>query len=258
MYTPDSIIVEAGTILRTVVGSTAHGTAVNGTDDRDELGIVIEPPSRALGLHAFDVLVERTQPEGVRSGPGDLDRTSFSLRKWMRLALRGNPSVLLPLYTFDPHVLICTRVGLQLRDNWRWFASREGVRRYLGFMRAQYERLNGTRGQMRVNRPELVDRYGFDTKFAGHIIRLGMQGMEYAATGRVTLPMPAAQSDVVVRVRTGGYTLRDVNDLANDYLASLSVAERICDLPDHANERDADAWMVATYQAWWRDHSGLA
>ena len=36
----------------------------------------------------------RTQPEGVRSGPGDLDLIVYSLRKWMRLALTGNPTVL--------------------------------------------------------------------------------------------------------------------------------------------------------------------
>ncbi len=30
-------------ILRGLVGSTAHGTAIDGQDDRDEMGIFIEP-----------------------------------------------------------------------------------------------------------------------------------------------------------------------------------------------------------------------
>src|SRR3712207_9220779 len=38
-------IAEAGTLLRTQVGSGVHGTAISGQDDRDELGICLEPRS---------------------------------------------------------------------------------------------------------------------------------------------------------------------------------------------------------------------
>jgi uncharacterized protein len=36
-------IAEAGCVLRSVVGSTVHGLSNPGTDDRDELGVCIEP-----------------------------------------------------------------------------------------------------------------------------------------------------------------------------------------------------------------------
>lgn len=90
--------VEGCTILRTVVGSTVHGISIAGTDDRDEMGICVEGPEYLLGLHHFEQYVFRTQPEGVRSGPGDLDLTIYSLRKWCRLAVKANPTVLLPLF----------------------------------------------------------------------------------------------------------------------------------------------------------------
>lgn len=41
----------ANTILRGVVGSTVHGTALEGQDDRDEMGVFIEPPPYVCGWH---------------------------------------------------------------------------------------------------------------------------------------------------------------------------------------------------------------
>ena len=59
-------IAETRTILRCQVGSGVHGTAIAGTDDRDEMGICLEPPDYVIGLRRFDQYVYRTQPEGVR------------------------------------------------------------------------------------------------------------------------------------------------------------------------------------------------
>lgn len=100
-------IAEDNTILRCVVGSTVHGLAVtDGLEDRDEMGVCIEPPECVIGLRRFDHWVYRTKPDGVRSEAGDLDLVIYSLRKWMRLALRGNPTVLLLLFAPDDAIIV--------------------------------------------------------------------------------------------------------------------------------------------------------
>src|SRR5215469_15499512 len=43
-------IAKAGMILRAQVGSGVHGTAIAGQDDRDEMGICLEPPQFVTGL----------------------------------------------------------------------------------------------------------------------------------------------------------------------------------------------------------------
>ncbi|WP_234401781.1 nucleotidyltransferase domain-containing protein, partial [Thermobifida halotolerans] len=182
-------LAERGTVLRCQVGSGVHGIAVSGQDDRDEMGICVEPPEYVVGLRAFEQYVFRTQPEGVRSGPGDLDLTVYSLRKWTRLALAGNPTVLIPLFVPDSEIVHVDDLGRDLRANAERFVSRSAGHRFLGYLRAQRDRMLGRRGG-RTNRPELVDRYGFDVKFAAHMIRLGLQGVELLETGRITLPMP--------------------------------------------------------------------
>jgi hypothetical protein len=58
-----------------------------------------------------------------------------------------------------------------------------------GNLHGQKERLLGSRGQ-RVNRPELVQAHGYDTRYAMHAARLGYQGLELLETGELTLPMP--------------------------------------------------------------------
>ena len=68
-------IAERGTIIRAPVGSTVHGLHNPGTDDRDEMAVCVEPPEYLLGLREFEHYVFRTQPDGVQSGPGDLDLT---------------------------------------------------------------------------------------------------------------------------------------------------------------------------------------
>src|SRR5262249_34448839 len=110
-------IAEPNTVLLGLVGSTVHGVTVDRADDRDEMGICIEPPEYVAGLRPFSQWVFRTQPEGARSGPGDIDRTVYSLRKWCRLALSGNPTVMLLLHTPEEHCSILEQPGRDLRAN---------------------------------------------------------------------------------------------------------------------------------------------
>lgn len=214
-------IAERGLILRGSVGSTAHGLHVAGTDDRDEMGIAVEPPERVIGLTEFEQHIHRTAEERLRHNPGadqrwhgrtppsqagDLDLTVYSLRKYVRLAANGNPTVQILLFVKP---LFINRFGRQLRRNAALFASKEAGARFLGYLRAQRERLLGQRGQMRVTRTELIDKFGYDTKFAMHAVRLGFQGVEYLRTGRLTLPMGVGR-DYCMSVRLGRVPLAQV------------------------------------------------
>src|SRR3981081_3393068 len=164
----DREVAERGLILRGTVGSTAHGLHVSGTDDRDEMGIAVEPPSRLIGLVPFEQHIHRTAADRARhdpavdqrragrtprSRPGDLDLVVYSLRKYVRLAANGNPTVQILLFVEPLHA---SRWGDRLRPQADQFARREAGARFLGYLAAQRERLLGLRGQMRVTRTELI------------------------------------------------------------------------------------------------------
>ncbi len=67
--------------------------------------------------------------------------------------------------------------------------SRQAAGRYLGYLKGQKAAMTGQPGA-HTNRPELVATHGYDTKYAMHAVRLGLQGIELLTTGRITLPVP--------------------------------------------------------------------
>jgi uncharacterized protein len=244
-------------ILRTLVGSEVFGTSLSGQGDRDEMGICIEPPEYVCGLSTFEHYIVRTQPEGVRSGPSDLDCTIYSVRKWMRLATSGNPTVLLPLFVRDEHLIVRTALGDELRALAPAILSRQAGQRFAGYLQAQRERLLGIRGGAHTNRPELVDVHGFDTKYAMHMVRLGIQGVELLEHGTITLPMNEPWRTWLVDLRQGLRSRAEALEVASDMeqrLATLATTSPLRQQPD----LDAvNRWMVSAHQRAWtqRDES---
>ena len=251
-------VAEPNTVLLGLVGSTVHGVTVDDADDRDEMGICIEPPEYVAGLRHFAQWVYRTQPEGARSGPGDVDRTVYSLRKWCRLALSGNPTVMLLLHVPAEQCTVIEEPGRELRGNKQWFAARRAGRAYLGYMQRQRDRMTGERGQMRVNRPELIERYGFDTKYAGHVLRLGYQGIEFLETGALTLPLPDPMRSRVVDVRLGRIPFAEILAEANELERRLESLLTTSPLPEHPNHDAVNTYLARAYRAWWANAQARA
>lgn len=246
----------AGEILRTVVGSGVHGIAIAGTDDHDEMGVYIEPPQHVIGLYrSVTHYVWRSQPEGARSGPGDTDLVMYSLRRYLRLATVGNPTVLLPLYAPDEAVLVCRPLGTQLRALAPTVLSQQAVRRFLGYMNGQRNRLLARGRHSRVpNRPELVARYGYDVKYASHALRLAYQGLEIVRDGQLTLPMPEPERERVLRVKRG-----EVSDLA-EVLTEIDQVQRAVQdhldtgrtpLPAQPDLAAISTWAASAHREFW-------
>lgn len=247
----DARIAAQGTVLRCQVGSGLHGVTVAGQDDRDEMGLCVEPPEYVVGLRPFEQYIHRTRPEHVRSGPGDLDLTVYSLRKWMRLALDGNPTVLLPLFVPESEIVAVTDIGRELRAARHRVLSRRAGQRFLGYMRAQRERMEGVRGGKHTNRPELVEVHGFDTKFAYHMVRLGVQGVELLETGELTLPVPEPDRAWLRALRRGEHSRAEALERAGELEARLSALCETSDLPEEPDAAWADRWLVDAYRRSW-------
>jgi hypothetical protein len=140
-------------ILECVVGSTVHGTNVSdGLEDLDLLAVVIESPRAFMGFSLTDTWVERTKPDGVRSEAGDVDRSMYGLRKFLSLALKGNPTMLLPFFVPPEFVRFIDDTGRELQALYPSIVSRECIGPFRGYMKQQHERLLGLRGQRNIPR----------------------------------------------------------------------------------------------------------
>jgi hypothetical protein len=243
-------------ILRTVCGSGVHGMAIAGTDDHDEMGVYVETPEQVIGLAPTSQhYVSRTQPEGVRSGPGDTDLTIYSLRKYLRLACAGNPTVLTVLFAPAADVLIETELGTSLRELAPVILSLNAGRRFLGYLDGQRERLLGVGPhQSRVpNRPELIAAHGYDTKYASHALRLGLQGLEVVTEGRLTLPITGDALQACMEVKRGEVdfdeALRRVDEVRARLAAALDSGRS--PLRDEPDMTTINAWLVDAHRARW-------
>ncbi len=245
-------VARGGCVLRGIVGSTVHGLANAGTDDRDEMGVCVEPPEYVAGLRPFEHWVFRTQPEGVPSGPGDLDLTIYGLRKYCRMALKGSPTVLLLLFIGDDHVLERTEIGAELQALAPAFVSRRTGRAFLGYVDAQRRGLLGDRHATRTR--ELSVEHGYDTKYAMHALRIAHQGRELLATGRITLPTAEPERRRLMEVRRGEIPLTAVLERLQQQSAALEQDVVDARLPDEPDQDRVDRFLVSAYQRSWAFH----
>ena len=255
-------------ILRVQVGSGVHGTSISGQDDRDEMGLCLEPPQFVTGLARvpngtrglgpsvrFEQYERHTawdRPGGVanRSGAGDLDVIIYSARKWGRLALAGNPTVLLVLFVPDEEVVFRDHAGAELVSNAHRFVSRLAAGRFLGYLKGQKAAMTGQAGA-HTNRPELVASHGYDTKYAMHALRLGLQGIELLSTGRITLPVPEPDREYLRSIRRGERPLAEVLDAIAAAEARLERLRDSASVPDEPDRRWVDDWLHRRYLEFW-------
>ena len=160
--------------------------------------------------------------------------------------------------TSNPAVCWCgARTGNEVHSGLPWtpgdgFMSKQCAGRFIGYLCSQRDQMLGLRGKKHTNRPELIEQYGFDTKFAYHAIRLGMQGNEYLNTGRLTLPMPETDRKWLVELREGKRTKQEALDRID---AELDLLRRIelhpTLLPAQADHRWINDYSIDTHQEWW-------
>jgi uncharacterized protein len=243
------------TILLVEVGSTAHGTGLPGGEDQDELGIVLESPVEVLGIadHGFPTVMQRTQPDGARSGPGDTDRTLYSLRRFVRLAVSGNPSIMMSLWA---PVLHATPEGHELRALGEAFVGRHVIGRYRGYMQAQAQRLLGVRGgghgrRGGGGRAELIAEHGYDTKYAMHCARLGFQCLELLDTRRLELPIGGEPAEWLRAVRRGDVSFPVWWERVLELDAELARRESDESVPPGPDRDRIEAWSIATQLRAW-------
>lgn len=250
----------AGAIMLVEVGSTAHGTGLDGAEDHDEMGVVIEDQNQVFSINGsgFPNTMQRTQPEGTRSGPGDTDRSLYSLRNFVRLAAAGNPSILM---AFWAPVIEVTPLGQELRQLGRAFIGRHIIPRYRGYMQGQGRRLLGLRGNGHGRRggggrEELIAEHGYDTKYAMHCARLGFQCIELLDTNHLNLPIQGEPGEWLRAVRRGQVSFGDWWDRCVDLDHRMEARADYTRLYPGPDVERIETWLAVAHRLHWRWGNG--
>lgn len=185
-------------LLEGVVGSQAYGLATP-TSDIDLMGVYLEPRDTFLGLHPVlekNLTVHKTGEEQ--------DVTYHEVGKFMRLALKSNPSILELLWLPEDCYTQVSPMGEWLIDSRHWFASAELVKNaYLGYATQQFKLLE-RRGDFGSDMKKRTEKH------ARHLYRLLIQGFGLYRTGRLDVKLVGLE---VMQVQEFGYRVGHENDL---------------------------------------------
>lgn len=220
-------------LIRAIAGSKLYGTNTHGSDD-DCMGIFVAGKEEKLGLSCRAQIVESP------------DSTMYELSKYVRLAAGGNPTILQLLFTPEPMWVQWTEEWSGIQSTMRTLCVSQKCRpAFLGYLQQQKKKMLDGRQQ----RPELVEKYGFDTKFAMHAIRLGMMGHELLLTGKILLPMHPEIRQYLLSVRNGKDTQVACLSMIEAYEHSLQTMKSV--LPLEPDYDKINQWLSKTYLDMW-------
>jgi hypothetical protein len=177
-----------------------------------------------------------------------VDVTLYSLKKWTTLACKGNPTALHFLFAKDS---LRNPIWASVIERKNSFLSRTCAKHFMGFANDQLARVSGKRGRgKKGQRPDLEQKYGYDVKAAMHAIRLLGECKEILLSGTITLPRP--ERDLLIRVRTGKFSLERVLNMANKLFAECEEATGKSVLPEKVDRHAVSEVLSHAYLRAWK------
>lgn len=228
----------------TVVGSHAYGVAdtsvKSSMPDYDVLGFAI-PPKEMIFKHLSGWIPGfGDEPVGFEQWQGqkiwdpdssargkEWDIQILNIVKFFELCRENNPNLIDALFTPEHCVVHCTAIGREVRDNRRLFLSKLCWKKFRGYAYAQLKKLNDK--QAVGGRKEIIDRFGFDVKFAYHIVRLFDEAEQILLESDIDLQRSA---EVMKSIRRGEWKEEDLRAWVIAKDKALETAYVQCSLPE--------------------------
>lgn len=241
-------------ILSGYRGSVAHGTyespkhSETSVDDKDYMAIIVPPTDYFLGLKNYG-------SRGTREiKQGEWDVVVYEVRKAIALLAQGNPNILQLLWLSEQYYGRRTPAGFMLLQNRALFAGRHVYHSFVGYARGQLHRMThgAHEGYMGEKRKALVQRFGYDTKNASHLIRLLRMGIEFLRDGQLHVERVTDATELL-EIKHGLWTLDRIKAEADRLFASAEAAYLGSPLPVEPDREAISALCVEVVKKAWED-----
>lgn len=144
------------------------------------------------------------------------DFQMFSIVKFFRLAMENNPNMVDALFVSANCVLHSTQIGQLARDRRRIFLHKGSYHKFRGYAHSQLHKMR-ERPLPDGKRREDVEKHGYSTKFAYHLVRLLDEAEQILETGDLVL---GRNREELKEIRRGEWT----EDRVRDYFARREVS----------------------------------
>lgn len=202
-----------------ITGSQSYGCA--GPDsDVDVAGFAIPPkavifPHLAGEIPGFGTQLPRFEQWQHKSP----DYTIYGIVKFFDLCMGCNPNMIDTLFVPDRCVIHCTSIGQMVRDARHLFLCKKAWHTFKGYAYSQQKRIKDEANLPQTSkRRALIEQFGYDVKFAYHIVRLMNECRQILEEQNIDLERDREQYKAV---RRGEWTLDYLNNWFQEQMLSL-------------------------------------
>lgn len=212
------------TMYETIMGSVAYGVSSD-TSDMDVYGWCI-PPKDMVFPHLsgeiqgfgrqkkrFDQFQEHhvLRQDSLGGAGRNYDISIYNIVKYFQLCMDNNPNMIDSLFTPQECVLHITQIGAMVRDSRRIFLHKGCWHKFKGYAYSQLHKMSSKNPEGK--RKELREQFGFDVKFAYHVVRLLDECEQILRGGDLDL---RRNREHLKAIRRGDLTEDDIRKWASD------------------------------------------
>ncbi|UNY39874.1 nucleotidyltransferase [Bacillus phage vB_BauM_KLEB27-3] len=230
---------EDRTIILGLTGSHAYGTNTP-ESDKDFKGICVPPKDYFVGLNSFNEY-NNTGGKNFKNTKDDLDINIIHITKFVRDAMKGVPNNIELLCLRNKDYLKITSVGQKLIDNKNLFFSKNIVNKFAGYAHSQMKKLK-EKSSNGSARKDLIEMYGYDTKFFMHCIRLLTSAIEILETCDYSTYRPNRQ--LLLDCRSGKFTFDQALEMIVSYEQDLKNAALSSTIPNEPSFNDINNLLI--------------
>ncbi|MDE1971075.1 MAG: nucleotidyltransferase domain-containing protein [Patescibacteria group bacterium] len=226
-------------IYEVITGSIAYGTNIDNVSDFDMYGVCIPLkemifPHLAGEILGFGRQIQRFEQyiqHHVSSGNKSYDLTYMSIVKYFQLCMENNPNMVDTLFVPENCVTHMNAIGSMIRENRRHFLHKGSYYKFSGYAHSQLHKMSSNKREGK--RKEIHDEFGFDVKFAMHLVRLSYEAEMILSEHNLDLQR---HSEHLKAIRRGEIKEEDIRlwfSAKEKYLEELFAKSTLRDTPDY-------------------------
>ena len=218
------------TIYMTYMGSMVYG-ASNDMSDVDVYGAAVPPkeivfPEQFGGeIFGFGKQIQRFeqwQQHHIKdpSKDSEYDFSIYNIVKYFQLLMDNNPNITDSIFTHERHVFHITPIGQHLRDNRDLFLHKGSMHKFRGYAHSQMSKIKNKANSSNPKRSASIEEFGFDVKFAYHVVRLCLEAEQIAREHTLDLER---NGETLKAIRRGEWTIDTLEEWLTAKMVSLET-----------------------------------
>lgn len=158
----------------------------------------------------------------------EYDFSIYGICDYFKKVAECNPNMIDSLFVPRRCIFSSTYIGEMVRERRKIFLHKGSWHKFRGYAFAQMSKIRG-KNSTNPKRAVTIEKYGYDTKFAVHVVRLLLEIQEIMSTGDLHLDL---NSSILKTVRAGEWSLEHLSAWFEDQERALETIYASSTLPN--------------------------